>query len=364
MSIRFIDAGVVTGLRSQSIYHGLGYAQKKETPDTIVLATPGAPYMCIGFFQDLENELDIKYCRTNQLPVIRRETGGGAVYIDEGQLFVQWIFQQSSLPRRVDQRFQLFVKPLIETYKFFGINAYYHPINDVHVGGRKIVGTGAGTIGDAEVVTGNFLFDFNYDIMIDAINVPTDKFRQAVRRNMKEYLTTMNIELDQLPYRDEVIKVYQQKCEEILGLTTELGNFTDEELRRMEKVEEKFIKEDWLYQTKRKASKNKLFKVHLGVWVGMIYHVIDEGTMTALVTMKDNHITELDLDITGFEIKDYSSLDLEEVLVGTLMDKEIIAGKVKMITKGYLQDEWSECIYKVKELQMQQTGNGAVARSN
>ena len=68
MNLRFIDAGTVSGLRSQTIYHGLGYAQTPETPDTIVLATPGTPYMCIGFFQDLENELDINYCRTKGLP--------------------------------------------------------------------------------------------------------------------------------------------------------------------------------------------------------------------------------------------------------------------------------------------------------
>ena len=72
MNIRFIDAGTVSGLRSQSIYHGLGYAQKPDSPNTIVVVTPETPYMCIGFFQDLENELDINYCKKNDLPIIRR----------------------------------------------------------------------------------------------------------------------------------------------------------------------------------------------------------------------------------------------------------------------------------------------------
>ena len=122
------------------------------------------------------------------------ETGGGAVYIDKGQLFVQWIFQQSSLPRRVDKRFELFVKPLIETYKFFGIDAYYYPINDVHVKGKKIVGTGAGTIGEAQIITGNFLFDFNYQTMLESINLPNQDFHDAVARNLNHYLTNMTKE--------------------------------------------------------------------------------------------------------------------------------------------------------------------------
>ena len=362
--IRIVDAGTVTGLRSQSIYHGLGYAQTTTTPDTIVLATPGTPYMCVGFFQDVENELDINYCRTNNLPVIRRETGGGAVYIDEGQLFVQWIFQQSSLPRRVDQRFQLFVKPLIETYKFFGINAYYHPINDVHVDGKKIVGTGAATIGEAEVVTGNFLFDFNYNIMIDAVNVPSDEFREAVRRNLKHYLTTMNIELENLPDRSEVISVYREKCEDELGISIESGSFTDEEIFQMEKVEEKFSKDDWLFQTKRPHPKNKLFKVHLGLWIGQVTHNFDSGVITALITMRDNLITEITLKLEGAQSISYSTQDLEQQLIGTLMDFALLENKIREVTGNDLVKEWAKCIYKVKELQLQQTGHGTLARSN
>ena len=362
--IRFVDAGTVSGLRSQSIYHGLGYAQTTTTPNTIVLATPGTPYMCVGFFQDVENELDINYCRTNNLPVIRRETGGGAVYIDKGQLFVQWIFQQSSLPRRVDQRFQLFVKPLIETYKFFGINAYYHAINDVHVDGKKIVGTGAATIGDAEVVTGNFLFDFNYQIMIDAINVPSNKFREVVRRNLLHFLTTMNIELDNLPNRSEVISVYQQKCQDELGISIESGSFTEEEIFQMEKIEKKFSREDWLFQTKRTQPKNKLFKIHLGLWVGQVTHEMSQGAITALITMRDDFITEIDLELNGDTPSNYLIRDLEQHLVGTLMEFEVLKSKIKHVTGDHLVTDWANSIYKVKELQMQQTGNGALARSN
>ena len=364
MNIRFIDVGTVSGLRSQSIYHGLGYAQQTDTPNTIVLATPGTPYMCIGYFQDPENELDINYCSKNQLPIIRRETGGGAVYIDDGQLFVQWVFQQSSLPRRVDKRFQLFVKPLIETYKFFGINAYYHPINDVHVGGKKIVGTGAGTIGEAQIVTGNFLFDFDYSTMLNAINVPTKDFRDAVAKNLNDYLTNMNRELEQLPERDEVIGIYRKKCEEILGLSIELGSFTDKELMQMEKMERKFVKESWINQTKRKPSKNKLFKIHLGVWVGQINYDLNGGSMSALVTMKDDFITEIKLTLEGIETPDYTIQELEKGLLGVKMVKEMISQKVKIIVGNHLYKEWVECIYKVKELQMLQTGYGTLARSN
>ncbi len=63
MAIRLIDAGRVTALRSQALYHGLAYARTAATPDTVVLATPGEEYVCIGFHQDAAEELDLDYCR-------------------------------------------------------------------------------------------------------------------------------------------------------------------------------------------------------------------------------------------------------------------------------------------------------------
>ena len=91
MVIRLIEAGTVSHLRSQTIYHGLAYARTEATPPTIVLATPAEPYVCVGFHQDIEAEIDLEYCASNDLPVLRRETGGGAVYLDSDQLFVQWV---------------------------------------------------------------------------------------------------------------------------------------------------------------------------------------------------------------------------------------------------------------------------------
>ncbi len=364
MNIRFIDAGAVSGLRSQSIYHALGYAQQSITQNTIVLVTPETPYMCIGFFQDAENELDINYCKKNQLPIIRRETGGGAVHIDNGQLFVQWIFQQSSLPRRVDKRFELFVKPLIETYKFFGIDAYYHPINDVHVDGKKIVGIGAGTIGEAQIVTGNFLFDFDYTTMLNSIKLPTKDFRDMVAKNLNYYLTNMKRELVEVPERIEVIKVYRTKCEEILGVKSELGSLTEKELKKIEEVENRFVKESWLYQTKRKPSRNKLFKIHLGVWIGYMIHDFENGTLNALITMKDDCITKIKLTVSNMEKLNYSIQALENSLINVKMEKELIKQKVRSIVRDSPYNEWVECIYKIKKLQLQQTGHGTMARSN
>jgi lipoate-protein ligase A len=92
-TVRVLDVGLVSPLRSQAIYHGVAYAMTPETPDTIILVGPTDPYVCIGYHQELEKEVDVDYCRERNLPI----TGARlwrAVYLDK--VFTQWVFQRSS----------------------------------------------------------------------------------------------------------------------------------------------------------------------------------------------------------------------------------------------------------------------------
>ena len=64
--------------------------------------------------------MDLDYCRDHGLPVSRREVGGGAVYLDAGQLFVQWVFHRDALPASLEAKFELYIRPLVETYQALG----------------------------------------------------------------------------------------------------------------------------------------------------------------------------------------------------------------------------------------------------
>ena len=91
---------------------------------------------------------------------------------------------------------------------------------------------------------------------------------------------------------------------------------------------------------------------------------MSQGTITALITMRDDIITEAQLELKSNEPINYSVSDLESGLIGTLMDFESLKNQIRQITDNQFVKDWAESIYKVKELQMQQTGNGALARSN
>jgi lipoate---protein ligase len=326
MAIRLIDAGQVSAVRSQTIYHGLGYARTDLTPNTIVLAQPESPYMCIGFFQDAGQEIDLEYCVENNIPVIRRETGGGMVYIDRNQLFVQWVFSKFDLPARIDQRFEFFVQPIIETYKELGIEAYYFPLNDVHVDGKKIVGTGAGHIGNAEIVTGNFLLDFNYDSMTLAVRSPNENFKAETETNLRRYLTTIKNETGSYPDIEKIKSIYIDKCEALFETGINQGNFSRSELEIMEKLDHKMLTNEWLFQVQKPES-DKILKIHADIWIAHALQSSDEGLeLEVLMRLRSNQVESCTIDLSG--ISDIDLCFAGEHLIGMVLSLDEIMSKI------------------------------------
>ncbi len=246
--IRVLDMGTVSALRSQVIYHAVAGAMKADTPDTIILVSPASPYACIGLHQELEKEVDLEYLREAGLPVYRREVGGGAVYLDSGQVFAQWIFHKGRLPASVEERYALFVRPLVETYRAFGIPAVHRPVNDIHVNGRKIGGTGAAEIEGADVVVGSIMLDFDTRTMSRILKVASEKMRDKIFSSLEDYMTTMRRELGTLPEVGMVKEVYLRACGAALGRRLVPGSVRPDEEAEAEGIDRRFLSPEWLAQ--------------------------------------------------------------------------------------------------------------------
>jgi lipoate-protein ligase A len=247
--IRLLDLGTVPPLRSQTCYHAAARALTADSPDTVILVSPSAPYVCIGFHQDLEKEVDTEYCRDHGLPVYRREVGGGAVYLDGNQVFVQWIVRPSSLPAGLEDRFRLYIEPLVRTYRSLGIEARHRPVNDIHVGGKKIGGTGAARIGGAEVLVGSLMFDFDKAAMARVLKVPSEKMRDKVFQSLEQYMTTIREQAGETPDRREVQDLYLGHCAAVLDAEIVPGEWTSGEEALARECDDLFLTREWLLKT-------------------------------------------------------------------------------------------------------------------
>jgi lipoate---protein ligase len=298
--IRLLDLGLVPPIRSQTIYHAVGHAMTADSPDTIILVAPDRPYVCIGYHQDLEREVDMDYCRAHGLPVSRREVGGGAVYLDDGQLFSQWVFHHAALPASLEAQFELYIRPLVETYQALGVAAYHRPVNDIHVAGKKIGGTGAAQMGEAEVLVGSLMFTFDKAAMARVLKVSSEKMRDKIFESLEQYMTTLAEQVSPLPDRDSVRDLYLARASAALGREIVPGAPTATELVLAAELDEHFVSEDWLYQ--KGSLRRAGVKIHEDVHVAEGVFKAPGGLIRATVRLREGRVDGLELagDFTVF----------------------------------------------------------------
>ncbi len=340
--IRVVDAGDVSGIRSQTIYHGLAKLFTPSSYDTVVLARPVDPYFCVGYFQDARQELDIDYCRENGIPIVRRETGGGTVFIDRHQLFVQWIFHKSSLPAPVDERYKMFIQPIVRTYRHLGINAYYYPVNDIHVDGKKIAGLGGAQIGNAMVVTGNFLLDFDYATMLAGLNILDRDMRELSKSEMYRYLTTASKELGAVPDMKWLKECYIENCVATVGKSPFFDDFKPEEIDLFERLDAKMYSDEWLFKIKKTRGEDaKMLKIHSGVWLGYI----DYFGRRVRFRMHFDKLSGLELNKEGktVAVTAFDGMKLAEQDIKGYVRRSMQAALIE----GLGREDWTEILKKI-----------------
>ncbi len=288
---RLLDLNSVSYLHSQTIYHAVAYCTTEASPGTVILLSPSEPYVCIGYHQVMEKEIDIEYCQKNKIPILRREVGGGAVYLDGDQLFFQCIFPKDKVPKRLDHLYKLFLQPVVNTYRTLGVEASYRPVNDIQVDGRKICGSGAARIEDATVVVGNVMFDFNYGEMSRSLRVPSEKFRDKLYDSMQAYLTTLRRELGTVPDRKKVKDILIKEFEEVLDIPLHRGTLTPEENQMVANLDKRFTDPNWLYEKGVKL--NHWVKVSSDIKVMESTWKSPGGLIRAIIRLKCDTIDDI-----------------------------------------------------------------------
>jgi len=347
--IRLLDLGEVPPVRSQTCYHAAAYCLRAGAPETIILVSPARPYVCIGYHQDLDKEVDVEFCRTRDLPVYRREVGGGAVYLDRAQRFSQWIFRPENLPAEAGERFRLYIEPLVGTYRDLGVPAEHRPVNDVHVRGRKIGGTGAARIGEAEVLVGSFMFDFDKAAMARVLKVSSEKMRDKVVQGLRDYMTTLRDELGIRPERGRVADLYVRRCAEALGAEIVPGDWSREEEAKAAELDGLFASPEWLDQ--KGAFRRPGIRIHEGVRVHESALKAPGGLIRVTVRVRENLID--DLSVSGdFTVLPRSAVpDIETAARGLAAEPEAFLDLVRsryrrdaVQSPGLAPEHWAEAL--------------------
>ncbi|HHS82156.1 MAG TPA: lipoate--protein ligase family protein [Devosia sp.] len=292
MRMRVMDLGMVPAIRSQAVFHGVAETMDADSDPVLLLVSPQTPYVCVGMHQQVDREVDEDFCKAHDLPVYRRHVGGGAVYLDKDQYFTHFIFPKDKAPKRADQLYPLFIEPVVRTYREFGIPAQFRPANDIHVNGRKIGGTGAASIGDATVMVGSFMFDFDTETMSRCLKVPSEKFRDKLRTTLDDYMTTMVKELKDVPTRERLRDAFLAHCAAVLNVTPEMDSLNERELAAIAESEKQLADPEWTYMQGRKFVEMGV-KISAGTHLTESAHKAPGGLIRINLLARDGRIDDL-----------------------------------------------------------------------
>lgn len=341
--VRLIDLGIVPFLRSQTVYHGVAKAMAESSPDTILLSTPREPYACVGFHHDLRREIDLDYCVARGLPVLRREIGGGTVYLDGNQLFYHTVFHRRRAPRRVDDIYRFYLRGPVETYRQMGIEARIEPPNDILVADRKIGGTGAGSIGDAVVVSGSIIFDFDHQSMARLLRSPSVAFQDQIERALERYMTNLRREIGREIPREHVRDLLVTQFAQALGVEIQPGELTAEELAQIDELDRLFLQDEWLHSIERPSPARRV-KIRSGVMVCEAETCYSGAHVRVTVTVVNDTIADAAID-GNFAGKNGRSASLESALLGARFESTEVSAALER-SAGELGDEAVSAIGK------------------
>jgi lipoate-protein ligase A len=324
--MRFYNPGALPGQASMLVFHAMAHLGR----EALIIVSPGETLVSVGYFQDAAEVVDLGFCRTAGIPVMRREIGGGATLLDGDQVFYQVVLRRDNplVPRGIDALYRRFTEPAVATYRDLGIETEFRPINDIVTAeGRKIAGEGGGDVGDCIVFVGGILLDFDYETMARILRVPDEKFRDKIHKTMEENLTTVLRETGTRPPREEVEKLLIKNFEKVLG-PLEPAGLDDELTAKMAELEERMTGDEFLFRKIRKSRAREI-RVSEGVRFVDGTHKAPGGLISVFAEVVEGKLESI--SITGdFTCAPKDALvELERCLAGVAFDPGAVAGAVE-----------------------------------
>ena len=313
--MEFYNLNLVTWFESQVIYHALAHLNR----EALILCTPATPYVSAGYHQDMASEVDLKTCNEQNIPLFRREVGGGLVYLDHHQVFFQIVLNRKNPDISINRErfYRKLLEPVIQTLRDFNLPAELRSPCDLIINSKKISGNGAGQIGECYVLVGNILLDFNYEVMSSIIRVPSEGFRQEYLHQMKANLTTLQSEMGRSVSREEVIERLKINFAGAFSLTsTQLDNEVLEQIRKLTPM---FQSNEWLMEAGRRLLYREM-KVAENCYIREYLVSLDGTNLTCRLVLADQRISKITLSETNCLISPLLLRRLEYSLLGKKMD--------------------------------------------
>jgi len=195
------------------------------------------PSVIFGRNQVVEAEVNIDYCRRNNIQMYRRKSGGGCVYADMSNVMFAYITSEDN----VNFTYNRYINMVVTVLRKMGIEATSSGRNDILIDGRKVSGNAFYHLPGRSIVHGTMLYDTNMQHMVASITPSDDKLVskgiQSVRQRiafLKDYTS---------------LSINEMKSFVRENLCTEEVMLTADDVRNIEVLEQEYLDPNFIFGT-------------------------------------------------------------------------------------------------------------------
>lgn len=267
--------------------------------EEFVLLWRNGPSIIIGKNQNTVEEINMDFVKENNINVVRRVTGGGAVYHDLGNLNFSFI-AKADKNDKID--FKTYNVPIIKALEKIGVNCELSGRNDLVIDEKKFSGIAQSIIKGRVLNHGTLLFDSKIDTLSKALNVKRDKIESKGVKSVSSRVTNIKPyvkdDIDVLEFKQVLLKnIFEYFNEPI-----EIYELSDEDRKNIQRmVDERYGTWEWNYGKSPKFN----FKG---------YNRFEGGCVEARLQVENGFIDNLKIYGDFFGKKDIK--DLEDKLKG------------------------------------------------
>ncbi|MGC9357702.1 MAG: lipoate--protein ligase family protein [Anaerolineae bacterium] len=229
----------------------LRHVVEGDAPPTVRFYGWDPSAVSIGYFQGIEQEVDLEVCQEQGVAVVRRLTGGGAVYHDrEGEITYSLMVSEDSpgIPRKITDSYELLCRALVLGFEQLGLPARFHPINDILVNGKKISGNAQTRRFGGVLQHGTLLCTVDPQRMFSLLKVPSEKIRDKLIQGVEERVTSIQRELGEVD-TDTVTQAMIAGFETVLDVRLVEGTLSATELNQAAQLrEERYDNPTWNFK--------------------------------------------------------------------------------------------------------------------
>ncbi|TQC51257.1 lipoate--protein ligase [Mycoplasmopsis mucosicanis] len=294
--------------------------------ETIVFPGICDAHIQMGYFQNPEVEVNFNYLKEKNIEIVRRNTGGGTIYIDSNSVGICYLIPYKE-HESVLGNYAKFYEPIIKILREMGATTVTQTgKNDLTIDGRKVSGAAMMLINDEIIYGGNtLLYNLDYDAMEKVLNPNRKKIEAKGIKSVRQRVAALSQYLDK-KYQNLDIFEFKDIFLKKLFETDDLSKVNRYELSEKdwaeidELVNTKYKNWDWTYGLSPRYEYNRDARLKI-------------GTINFSIAVEQQKISKI--KISGdFFARTKTLEDLEQALIGTKMKREDL---IEAFNKANLQ---------------------------